>query len=79
MLRKLIGTAVVTMLLSSTLLSAHENFRIIGKIVTFENWQLAVRTADGETISLCCKKAWVTAKELKPGLSVAVDVWGYPV
>ena len=84
MLRTLIGTAVVTVLLSSTLLSAHENFRIIGTIVNFDNWQLAVKTAAGDTYFVMLQestpiernKKWVTAKELKPGLSVVVDVWG---
>ena len=49
MLRKLLGGVALASLFSSPALSAHEQFRIIGKIVKFDKWRLDVETPDGET------------------------------
>ncbi len=82
MLRKLLGGLAVVALVSTSAVAAHEQFRIIGKIVKFENWRLDVETANGETFvfplhehSLIWRdKRRVTAKELRAGGSVFVDI-----
>jgi hypothetical protein len=82
MLRKLLGGLAVMALVSTSTVAAHEQFRIIGKIVKFENWRLDVETADGETFVfplhehsvIWRDKTRVTAKELRVGRSVFVDV-----
>ena len=84
MLRKVMAVVAVAVLFLSGMVSAHENFRIIGTIVKFENWRLDVTTRDGETFGITLQqstpiqrdKKWVTAKELKVGRSVVVDVMG---
>jgi hypothetical protein len=81
-MRKLLGTVLLAVLVASTNLSAHETFRIIGKIVKFENSELEVYTRDQETFRFKLQeytpierdKKPVTAKELKAGASVVVDV-----
>jgi hypothetical protein len=65
-------------------LSGHENFRIIGNIVKFERWQLQVDTTAGESFTITLQESTpierdkkpVTAKELRPGRGVVVDVMG---
>ena len=82
MLRKLLGSLALAALVSTSMVSAHEQFRVIGKIVKFENWQLGVETSYGETFvfriheytPIWRDKKPVTAKELKVGGSVFVDV-----
>jgi hypothetical protein len=84
MLRKVMSIVAVAVLFLSGMVSAHENFRIIGTIVKFENWRLDVKTRDGETFGITLQqstpiqrdKKWVTSKELKVGRSVVVDVMG---
>jgi hypothetical protein len=81
-MRELLGTVLLAIVFSSTALSAHETFRIIGKIVKFENWELEVYTRDQETFRFKLQdytpierdKKPVSAKELKAGASVVVDV-----
>jgi hypothetical protein len=81
-MRKLLGTVTLVLLFSNTTLSAHETFRIIGKIVKFENWEREVFTRDQETFLFKLQeytpierdKKRVSAKELKAGASVVVDV-----
>lgn len=71
-------------LLSSTMVSAHEVFRIVGTVVKFEKWRLDVTTADGETFLIQLQeytpierdKKRVTTKELKAGVGVVVEVVG---
>jgi hypothetical protein len=83
MLRKLLGMVALVGLLS-TPLSAHEQFRIVGKIVKFDKMRLDVETPYGETFLIRLQeytpiqrdKKRVTAKELKVGGSVVVDVVG---
>lgn len=82
MLRKLLGVLALAALVSTAMVSAHEQFRVIGKIVTFDKWQLEVITADGETFFFLLQeytpiwreKKLVTAKEIKVGGSVFVDI-----
>ena len=82
MLRKLLGSLALAALVSTSMVSAHEQFRVVGKIVKFENWQLAVETSYQETFvfriheytPIWRDKKPVTAKELKVGGSVFVDV-----
>ena len=82
MLRKLLGGLALAALVSTSTVSAHEQFRVIGKIVKFENWRLDVETSYGETFRFLLHEytpIWrdkkpVTAKELKVGGSVVVDV-----
>lgn len=82
MLRKLLGGLAVMALVSTSTVAAHEQFRIIGKIVKFENWRLDVETADGETFVfplhehsvIWRDKKRVTTKELRVGGSVFVDI-----
>ena len=70
--------------LSSTMASAHEVFRIVGTIVKFEKWRLDVKTNDGEMFLIQLPeytpiqrdKKRVTAKELKAGVGVIVEVVG---
>jgi hypothetical protein len=70
--------------LSSSASFAHENFRIIGTIVKFEQWRLQIETAAGEAFTITLQESTpverdkkpVTAKELRPGRSVVVDVMG---
>lgn len=82
MLRKLFGGLALAALVSTSTVSAHEQFRVIGKIVKFEKWRLDVETRYGETFLFPLQEytpIWrdkkpVTAKELKVGGSVVVDV-----
>jgi hypothetical protein len=80
-----LGIVVVAVLLSGAVsVNAHEQFRIIGKIVKFEKLQLVVDTAYSERFVLNLQegtpiqrdKKRVSAKELKAGRSVVVDVSG---
>jgi hypothetical protein len=82
MLRTLLGSLALAALVSTSPVSAHDQFRVIGKIVKFENWRLNVETSYGEPFSFLLSEytpIWrdkkpVTAKELKVGGSVVVDV-----
>lgn len=47
-MRRIFAIVALGALLSSTMVSAHEVFRIVGTIVKFEKWRLDVKTADGE-------------------------------
>jgi hypothetical protein len=82
MLRNLFGALALVALVSTSTVSAHEQFRVIGKIESFDKWQLEVKTAYGETFFFLLQeytpiwreKKMVTAKEIKVGGSVVVDV-----
>ena len=81
-MRKLLGMVALVALFANTTLPAHETFRVIGKIVSFDKWQLEVLTRDQETFFFNLQeytpierdKKQVTAKELKAGASVVVDI-----
>jgi hypothetical protein len=82
--RRILAIVALGALLSSTMVSAHEVFRIVGTIVKFEKWRLDVKTADGEMFLILLQeytpierdKKRVTAKELKAGVGVVVEVVG---
>ena len=81
-MRKTSPIIVLVAPLSSTTLSAHEVFRVVGTIVKFEKWRLDVKTNDGEVFLIQLQeytpiqrdKKRVTAKELKAGVGVVVEV-----
>ena len=81
-MRKMFAIVVLAAMLSSTMLSAHEVFRIVGTIVKFEKFRLDVKTADGEMFLIQLQeytpiqrdKTRVTSKELKAGVGVVVEV-----
>jgi hypothetical protein len=82
---QILGIVTVAVLLSGAVsLSAHDQVRIIGKIVKFEKLQLVVDTAYSERFVLTLQegtliqrdKKRVPATELKVGRSVVVDVSG---
>jgi hypothetical protein len=81
----LLGIVMFAVVMSDAVsLRAHEQFRIIGKIVKFEKLQLIVDTAISERFVLNLQegtlvqrdKKRVPATELKVGRSVVVDVSG---
>jgi hypothetical protein len=81
----LLGIVMFAVVMSDAVsLRAHEQFRIIGKIVKFEKLQLIVDTAFSERFVLNLQegtlvqrdKKRVPATELKVGRSVVVDVSG---
>jgi hypothetical protein len=85
MRRILLGILTFAVLMSDAAsLGAHDQFRIIGKIVKFEKLQLVVDTAYSERFVLNLHegtlvqrdKKRVPATELKVGRSVVVDVSG---
>jgi len=83
-MRHILGIVVFAALFGAVVLSAHEQFRIVGKIVKFEKLQLEVTTNYGERFLLRLQegtliernKKRVPATELKAGRSVVVDVSG---
>jgi len=83
-MRRAFGILAAAVLLSGSLLSAHESFRIIGTIVTFDKWRLEIKTVYGEPYSVLLQpstpiehnKKPSTAKELKAGRTVVVQVVG---
>ena len=84
MMRQIRGIVTFAVLSGAVLLSAHDQFRIVGKIVKFEKLQLEVTTNYGERFLLQLQegtliqrnKKRVPATELKAGRSVFVDVSG---
>jgi hypothetical protein len=83
--RILLGILTFAVVMSDAVsLRAHEQFRIIGKIVKFENLQLVVDSTFSERFVLNLQegtlvqrdKKRVPATELKAGRSVVVDVSG---
>ncbi len=48
--------AAATFLASSPSV-AHENFRIVGKVVKFEQWRLQVETAAGESFTITLQES----------------------
>jgi hypothetical protein len=85
MRRILLGTVMLAVVISNAVsIGAHEQFRIIGKIVKFEKLQLVVDSNYSERFVLDLQegtlvqrdKKRVPATELKVGRSVVVDVSG---
>jgi hypothetical protein len=85
MIRLKIAAALAVILVSATLLSAHENYRIIGTVTKVTAEKLDVKqTKDGKTISMFLEKTSkvtrdkkkVAVSELKTGLHVVVDARG---
>ena len=83
-MRQILGIVIFAVLAGAVLLSAHDQFRIIGKIEKFEKLQLVVTSNYGERFLLQLQegtpiqrnKKRVPATELKAGRSVVVDVSG---
>ena len=84
-MRQIVGIIAFAVLLSGAVsLSAHEQFRIVGKIVKFEKLQLVVDSTYSERFVLNLQegtlvqrdKKRVPATELKVGRAVVVDVSG---
>jgi hypothetical protein len=85
MMRQIVGIIAFAVLLSGAVsLSAHEQFRIVGKIVKFEKLQLVVDSTYSERFVLNLQEGTliqrdrkrVPATELKVGRTVVVDVSG---
>jgi len=82
MLRQLLAGLALAALVSTSTVSAHDQFRIVGTIVKFDKWRLDVETSYGETFLFLLQQStpiWrdkkpATAKELKVGGSVVVEV-----
>lgn len=78
----LIAAAMLT--LGSHSVFAHDEFRIIGTVVKYENSMLAVKNKAGKTLSVQVDKQTeisrdkkkVDPKELRAGQSVVVDAYG---
>ena len=68
----------------SAVLFAHDNFRIIGTVASYKANQLAVKKAEGQTVSIRLDKQTlitrdkkkVTPADLTAGLTVVVDAYG---
>jgi len=79
----ILGTLMIAFL-GVTLLSAHDEFRVIGTITKLQDSKLEVKTKEGKTISIAMKKDTlvyrdkqkVAATELKVGRTVVVDALG---
>jgi len=80
-----IAAVAVALAFGAALLSAHENYRIIGTVTAVTAEKLAVKqTKDGKTISMFMDKTSkvtrdkkkIAASELKAGLHVVVDAHG---
>jgi hypothetical protein len=75
---------VALLMLGSSSAFAHDEFRIIGTVVKYENSTLAVKNKEGKTLSVRLDKQTavsrdkkkVDAKELRAGQSVVVDAYG---
>jgi len=85
MIRSKVAAVLAVVLVSAALLSAHENYRIIGTVTKVTADKLDVKqTKDGKTISMFMDKASkvtrdkkkVAVSELKTGLHVVVDAHG---
>jgi hypothetical protein len=83
MMRQIIGILTFAVLSGAVSLSAHDQFRLVGKIVKFEKLQLDVTTNYGDFLlqlqegtPIQRNKKRVPATELKAGRSVVVDVSG---
>lgn len=83
MMRRLISlVTLIALVLATAPLAAHDQFRIIGTIVTFKDYQLVVKTKAGETFTITLERSTliqrdkkrVALTEPKVGRSVAVDV-----
>ena len=64
--------------------SAHDNFRIIGTLVKYENSTIQIKKKEGNTVSIKVDKQTavsrdkkkVPASELRSGQSLVVDAYG---
>jgi hypothetical protein len=77
--------AIVMMLaIGAARASAHDNFRIIGTLVKYENSTIQVKKKEGNTVSIKVDKQTavsrdkkkVPASELRAGQSLVVDAYG---
>ena len=82
-MRQVLGIVTVAVLSGAVMLNAHDQFRIVGKIVKFERLQLDVTTNYGDFLlqlqqgtPIQHNEKRVPATELKAGRSVVVDVSG---
>ncbi|HEY5619834.1 MAG TPA: hypothetical protein VIK60_17970 [Vicinamibacterales bacterium] len=79
-----IAITIAMLALGSSAAFAHDEFRIIGTVVKYENSMLAVKNKAGKTLSVRLDKQTavsrdnkkVEVKELRPGQSVVVDAYG---
>lgn len=85
MIRVKFAAVLAAGIVCAALLSAHENYRIIGTVAKVTAEKLDVKqTKDGKTISMFMDKATrvtrdkkkISASELKVGLHVVVDAHG---
>ena len=83
MMRPIMSLVVVAvLLLGTTPLGAHEQFRIVGTIVTFQDRSLVVKVRTGELFTIELQKSTVVRREkervpqteLKAGRSVVVNI-----
>ena len=84
-MRRLLVIVMLTALAAgSTVLSAHDNFRIIGTVVSFKANVMAVKKKEGETVAINVDKQTLITKDKKKvapadltaGVTVVVDAYG---
>lgn len=84
MRRLVIATILSALVAGSGVLSAHDDFRIIGTIASYRQNVLAVKKKEGQTVSVRLNKQTLITKDKKKlspedltvGLTVVVDAYG---
>jgi hypothetical protein len=85
MMRRTTTLAIAMMLvIGATQLSAHDNFRIIGTLMKYENSKIDVKKKEGNTVTITLDKQTeitrdkkkVAVSELRAGQSLVVDAYG---
>jgi len=83
-MKRLILPVFAMLVLAGGVLSAHDEFRIIGTVASYKANVLAVKRKEGTTVSINVDKQTlitrdkkkVTPAELTAGLTVVVDAYG---
>ena len=84
MRRLFIVTILCALVADSSLLSAHDEFRIVGTVASYKGNVLAVKKKEGQTVSIRLDKQTLITRdkkkiapaELSAGLTVVVDAYG---
>lgn len=84
MRRLFIATILSALVAGSGLLSAHDEFRIIGIVASYKQNVLAVKKKEGQTVSIRLDKQTLITKDKKKvapadltaGVTVVVDAYG---
>jgi hypothetical protein len=83
MIRRIAFPVALALVIAAPAL-AHDQFRIIGTVITPEAHSLSLKTKDGKTLSVRLVAETViwrdekkgTAADLKAGANVVIDAWG---